>query len=464
MVFPFGTLLPINAQQVSAWGTLISISQPALGRSFTLEPTLIGSSKLGQGQDQPSQPLTLGHHQVRYARDGSIRPWAAWTDVLDREMRWYEKCPTDHGYPLFTTVTFMDSLYKVQTNRSDSIPAMQNGMGIISYLKYDSFTHHRHKSVLSDAQKMGDYILEQALTPADPGLKYPRFPRSTGHAGAWPQPPDCGSQDDQPYEIQPDKGAIAGYALVELYRATNKGKYRDAALHIARVLASHVRKGDATHSPWPFRADYRTGTPRNEIGGNTSFFLRLFDGLKALGYNEFDETRALTWNWIRTYQIPSAESEGKLFVQFFEDHHNEDNRTAWGPLNLARYLIEGKEAVDPTWQKDAKTLIEFVNRTFTHVRYGITICGEQDEDHDPWGGINTTWGAVLAQYCRATGSPEYKRIAEQALTFALYAVADNGCPRDSLHNPEDGGWQEDAHTDKVHNIVEALIAFPEWGR
>jgi hypothetical protein len=55
-------------------------------------------------------------------------------------------------------------------------------------------------------------------------------------------------------------------------------------------------------------------------------------------------------------------------------------------------------------------------------------------------------------------------LAHEALTFCLYAVADNGCPRDSLHNPDDGGWQEDAHTDKVHNIVDALNAFPEWGK
>jgi hypothetical protein len=26
-----------------------------------------------------------------------------------------------------------------------------------------------------------------------------------------------------------------------------------------------------------------------------------------------------------------------------------------------------------------------------------------------------------------------------------------------------GGWQEDAHTDVVHNYVDALSAFPQWG-
>jgi len=407
-------------------------------------------------------PFVLGHHAAIYAKDGSLLPWTSWNDALAREMSWYDKCPTDHGYPLFATVTFMDSHYGVIADRTDCIPAMQNGVGILSYLEYDAYTGHRKPSLLNTARKMGDYIVTEALTP-DEGV-YPRFPRSTGRVGEWPQAANCGSQDDKPYEIQPDKGAIAGYALVRLYEATHDAKYLHEALHIAQILATTERKGDATHSPWPFRADFRTGEPRNEVGGDTAYFLRLFDGLRGLGHPEFEPARATLWSWIKQYQIPSAAGDGMLFVQFFEDHHNDDNRTAWGPLNLARYLIEGRSNVDPDWQADAKALIEFVNRTFTHVRFGVTICGEQDEDHDPWGGINSTWGAVLAMYSRATGSPEYRRLAHQALTLCLYAVADDGCPRDSLHNPDDGGWQEDAHTDKVHNIVDALNAYPEWGK
>ena len=95
-------------------------------------------------------------------------------------------------------------------------------------------------------------------------------------------------------------------------------------------------------------------------------------------------------------------------------------------------------------------------------RLGLEL--RQLQDRNPWGGINSTYGAVLAQYSAATGSPVYKRVAEQALTFALYAVEDNGCPHDSVLNAEPGGWQEDAHTDKVHNIVDALETSPEWGR
>ena len=134
------------------------------------------------------------------------------------------------------------------------------------------------------------------------------------------------------------------------------------------------------------------------------------------------------------------------------------------PLNLARYLIEKKTALDPDWQRDSRALIEFVNRRFITVRAGVAVCGEQTNDVDPWGGILSTYGAVLAMYCKATGSEECKAVAQQALTYCLYAVNDDGCPADRATEPGRGGWQEDAHTDKLHNFMDAMTAFPEWGK
>jgi hypothetical protein len=151
---------------------------------------------------------------------------------------------------------------------------------------------------------------------------------------------------------------------------------------------------------------------------------------------------------------------------FFEDHHEPDNRTAWSPLNLARYLIERKKAIDPEWQKHARTLIDFVLHRFTSVNYGVFVCGEQDHDQKPWGGINSTFTPVLAMYSAATGTHEFKGLAWQAMNFTLYAVDDDGCPLDGSFRAGGGrgGWQEDAPTDKLHNVLDAISAYPEWGR
>lgn len=410
---------------------------------------------------QVTPPVWIGAHEARFNAQGRLLPWIAWNTALDREMRFYQQCPMDHGYPRFVSVTFLDGHWEPLPDRSDTIPAMQDGMGILSYLKFYELRGKRNSAALGTAREMGDYLLQQALTPNEG--KYPRFTRSTGIRGNFPQPPDCGSQADHPYEIEPDKGAIAGYALVELFLATGDKRYLQQALHNARVLAANQVPGDATHSPWPFRADYRSGEARGFVSGNMTYALRLYDALLVRGYKEFAAPREALWKWIKAVQIPSASGQGALFAQFFEDHDTPGNRTAWSPLNLARYLLEKREALDPEWQQDAGTLIAFVRRTFTHKEFGITVCHEQDEDKDAWGGVNSTYGAVLALYAQATGSKDLANEARQALIFTLYSIDEQGRPRDLFKSPTVGGWQEDAHTDVIHNFADALRAFPEWG-
>lgn len=410
----------------------------------------------------PAPLVTLGAHVARYDAAGHLLPWTPWGRALDLEMRFYATAPREHGYPVFVTTTFLDGHWQPIAARQDTIPATQNGMGIISYLKWRRFRGNHDPQLLATARSMGDYILEQDLTP-DEG-KYPRFPHSTGHRGQFSQPSDSGAQSDHPYEIQPDKGAVAGYALMLLGDATGNARYTDGALHIAEVLATNQRPGDATHSPWPFRADHRTGVARGDMSGDMVYPLRLYDGLIERGHGQFKAPRDALWRWIKSVQIPSAQGDGMAFAQFFEDHDNPANRTAWGPLNLARYLLEKKNALDPDWLADAGTLVAFVRREFTHVEGGVRVCHEQDEDHDAWGGINSTYGAVLAMYAKATHSPSLAAEARDALTFTEYAIDDHGRPMDLPKNQAIGGWQEDAHTDVVHNFVDAMVAYPAWGR
>jgi hypothetical protein len=50
------------------------------------------------------------------------------------------------------------------------------------------------------------------------------------------------------------------------------------------------------------------------------------------------------------------------------------------------------------------------------------------------------------------------------LNYCLYAVNDGGCPSDQATTSGRGGWQEDAHTDKLHNILDAMAVFPDWAK
>jgi len=402
----------------------------------------------------------IGNHRAIYDSKGMLLPWTSWRDALAREMNWYLQCPVESGYPRFVYLTFMQGDYQPVAARRDFIPSMQNGMGIISYLKYYAWSGKKNAKILEFARYMGDYLVKESLTP-DTG-KFAQFTRSTGKRAQFPQPADCGTQADKPFEIEPDKGGIAGYALILLFEETQDKRYLDQALQNGRVLAANMGPGDEEHSPWPFRVDYRTGESRGPVSANMSFNLRLFDKLVEHGHAEFNEPRAKLWSWIKNHQIPNLTKGGSLWVQFFEDHQEPDNRNAWSPLNLARYLIEKKETLDPEWKQSARASIEFAIHNFTSIRYGVPVCGEQTYDKEPWGGVLSTYGAVLAMYSAATGDGEYKALANQALNFVSYAINDDGCPRENAMRPGRGGWQEDAHTDKIHNFIDAMTAFPEW--
>jgi hypothetical protein len=421
---------------------------------------LIGhGSRLGGSVATPATMMLAGHPVIVDAA-GRLMPWISWGEALDREMDFYQQCPVDHGYPRFVHLTFLDGDWNPFSDRSDTIPATQNGMAILSYLKFHEFRGTQDPRFPTTACLMGDYLVKETLTPI--GGKYPAFTRSTGQRERFPLPEDAGSQGDRPYEIEPDKGGIAGYALLRLFAAVGRREYLAQGLQNARVLAANQQHGDDTHSPWPFRVDYRDGEGRGPVSGNMTYILRLYDELLAHGYAEFAAARESLWNWIKHHQIPSAATDGALFAQFFEDHETPTNRTAWAPLNLARYLIEKKELLDPDWRADSGALIEFVRRNFTHVELGVTVCHEQDEDGEAWGGINSTYGAVLALYAQAIESAALASEAQQALNFTLYAIDDRGRPRDLCKSAVLGGWQEDAHTDVIHNYVDALHAFPEW--
>src|SRR5258707_1241803 len=270
-------------------------------------------------------------------------------------------------------------------DRRDAIQAMQNGMGILSYLNLYGLRDRRDAIYLDTARAMGDYLVREALTPALG--RYPRFTRSTGTRGQFPLAADAGSQGDHPYEIEPDKGGIAGYALVLLFEASGERKYLEQGLHNARVLAANQRPGDGSHSPWPFRADYRTAAGRGPVSGNMTYILRLYDALQVRGYTEFTAPRRALWRWIKHYQIPTAAADGALFAQFFEDHDVPSNRTAWAPLNLARYLLERRAALEPRWRtrRARRALRGYANSHSIVARSGAVSNGRRDGIRDMGG-------------------------------------------------------------------------------
>ena len=413
-------------------------------------------------------PSKIGWHDAIYdenKKEPKLTPWTTWDNALEREMNWFLKAPiNDHGYPSWVCFTFMNEQYKPY--RNDFIPATQDGMVIISYLKYWEYKGKTNDKVLGFAKKMGDYLIVEANTPNEGA--YPSFTRSTGIINEWPLKQSA--QNDADYGknvIEPDKGGIAGFALLELYKTSKDKKYLDQAIHNARVLVKNMRPGDALHSPWPFRVDAISGKYWGERSGNMVYILRLFDSLLEMGYPELKKPREALWSWIVNYQFKAPEDQDHtLWVQFFEDHPIEHNRNAWSPLNMARYLIEKKEKLDPQWKEHAELCIQFAIRNLGIDRPGGVQCvGEQDTDRRAWGGINSTFGAVTAMFYAAGGGEKYRDMAFRTLSWITYFIREDGVVCDQTgewHWLREGGWVEDCHTDVIHNFMDAIKAVPEW--
>jgi hypothetical protein len=409
-------------------------------------------------------PQKIGFHEAKYDQKGLLLPWTNWEDALEREMNWYYKAPIGKsGYPVYFYATFIDSAYIPY--KTDIIPCTQLGMGILSYLKYWEYTQKKDSLALKYAIRMGVFLSDFAST-TNSGM-YANFPRSTGNHEDIPLTKS--SQGDAKYGdqvIEPDKGGIAGYAYLQLHQSTGKIIWRDRALSVARTLAENMRSGDSTHAPWPFRVDAVTGKYWGERNANMVYILRLWDGLAKIGSVEFLAHRAQLWKWIKEVQLKAPESRANShWIQFFEDMTEEDNRNSWAPLEMARYLIEQKEKLDPDWKHMAEKCIGFAMDHFAIKMPGaVTLMGEQDSDLRPWGGACSKLGGVAALFYAAGGGVRYREIALRNLNWVTYFIDSDGGPAAMCDQKEyrKGSWQEDCHTDLVHNFIDAMNAVPEF--
>ncbi len=65
--------------------------------------------------------------------------------------------------------------------------------------------------------------------------------------------------------------------------------------------------------------------------------------------------------------------------------------------------------------------------------------------------------------CRGWGE-KYREIAYRNLTWMTYHIDKDGCPTERTGDGINlrGGWQEDCHTDVIHNFMDTMLAVPEW--
>ena len=429
---------------------------------------------------------TLGFYVAACDSAGNLLPPPGGLQrAVDLSVAYYARSPLDlplsHGFPSFVFATFMDGLY-IPTSL-DIIAGMQDGMGILGYVKLAARARAGRggnaTAALEAAVFLGDYLVRFANSPSFGA--WPNVTRSTGVNIEWPL--ITASQGDINFGInciETDRAGMAGYALLRLHEALGGGAapsspYLAQAVSNARALAANMQPGNATHAPWPFRVDAVTGAHVDGAkNGETAFPLRLLRALAAPPYAmaEFAAPAAALWAWVRDVQLPTARAnvsaEECLFCNFFEDRGNGDtNRNSWTALELARALIEGRAAPggDADWRAHSAALFDYALANFAYPSGlgNVTLMGEQDNDRKGWGGASSKLGGVAALFACAGGGDEYMALARGNLHHMAYFTApDDGARSAEAYlvgsTPTRGGWTEDAWLDVLHNLVDGLEA------
>jgi hypothetical protein len=338
-------------------------------------------------------------------------------------------------------------------------------------------------------REMLDYQLMYGTTPSD------------WNWGAVPFATSCGGDreygrciQDMPHQyyggIEPDKTAELGLAYVYFYEITGEKKYLEASLRCAEALLSHVRPGDATHTPWPFRLDARTGDviAGEELGGMIVASVRFFDELIRLRVRDVESlrrTRNLVWNWILTYQLtenPAADNWTGYYEDVPKDTENVNDMSS---MMTAYYILSqgDPQSLDPSprplqsWQTHVGYLLDRSRGMLGRGQFFgawaideqqhplVNIPGTSGRGCCSRAGLScrtAAWGAINAMYFERTHDSSARENAFRSLNYATYFMDANG--RFACCGVSHGSvyWFEDGYADAGRSLLWALGAVPEF--
>ena len=283
--------------------------------------------------------------------------------------------------------------------------------------------------------------------------------------------------------IETDKVGELGLGYVLFYEMTGERKYLDAGLKCGEALAKHIRPGDGTHTPWPYRLNARNGEVINgeEFGGMMVASVRLFDELLRLGAGDaegFRKARDLAWNWILHNQLTGPARD--RWTGYYEDVEKDtENVNDLSPMMTAYYILSRDDpaTVDPDWREHVGHLLDWDREVLGRGPFfGAWAIDEQQRPSLPAhvgpgccsrAGLpcrSAGWGAINAMYYEKTRDGTARENAFRSLNYATYFAASDGkiacCGFTGLANPY---WFEDGYADAGRSFIWAMGAIPDFG-
>jgi hypothetical protein len=434
---------------------------PAL-KQFGLFPTRDTSGVHGG----PLHPLLPWHRAVRDG-NGRLLAWYRPTANLgyDHVLRlgWNFLERRAHGVYLRYAVFDGDSLRGVYWQHN---PAFLNAAFVDSVVAWYPYSGDRR--AIATVRHMLDYHLGHGTTPR--GWSWSRVPFATSCAGDRAYGRCLAGVPRRFYGgTEPDKVGLLGHGYLLFYELTGERRYLDAALATADALARHVRAGDATHTPWPFRVDARTGRVLDhaEFGGAVIGPIELLDDLIELGLGDtaaYRRAQTLAWSWLVRYQLETDRWSG-----FYEDvPYNPASRNQAVPTLTALYLLHDP-VKDPLWQRHAARLLSYVRTHFGRGPFaGAWAIDEQRAPGRPGccspvglGSTTSRWAVANAELYLRTGDTHARELAVRSLNYATYFAAGDGRVSCCGQRPQNTYWFSDGYADYLRSFNWGMALLPE---
>lgn len=418
------------------------------------------------------QKEVLIYHPIVTNSNGKIIPWynpnpgIAYSHIIQQVFNFWDTMRRDYnGLPYYMN----HQVWNANFNDPRGIGGDQFAMALSSWRLLYAYTGNERIKV--NMEFIADYYLSHGLSSAT--CKWPNIPfpyNTLVYSGIYD-----GDMRNGKEVSQPDKAGSFALELVHLYKMSRgfniaeNTYYLNAAVNIANTLVSHIKPGDTSYSPLPFKVNVNTGETvwlRNhdltgtwiDTAGYTTNWaptMQLLLDLMQMHQGN-TQTYQAAFNTLLTW-MKNVPMKLNKWGPFFEDvdwwSETQINAMTW-----ARFIMEHREYF-PNWKDDAMRIINWVHANFSNTRwskYGVTVTNEQSIYQMPGESHTSRQGADELLYVSLTGDSTMYDNAVRQLTWATYSVDFDGKNR----FPGDEPWLTDGYGDYVRHYLRAMDAIP----
>lgn len=425
------------------------------------------------GSATPSNPvrtavnLTLDTHQAYVDGSNKLVSWVsdqslAYAHVSQLSWEYIIGRPNEsNGKPAYYSHSYQDPNTQQPVGWPHN-PAGLYAMFVESGLRYYQFTGDQR--VMNIAKAVVDHHLANGMTA--PGDSWSSVPYASADAGSLTYDGasygDTTGAGDGTGILEPDKIAELGLAIVQLYKYTETPSYLTSAIQCADQLVAHVRAGNASQSPWPYRVKASNNVIKEQYCSHLDSAFDLFDELIALNAGtvaNYQTTKTNVWNWMMTYPM-----QNNVWQGYFEDvpyNVAGNNLNQLNAMMMARYLLKHPE-LDVSWETHVRGLIGWVETNFAidPPQYGAIQIREQEAFHYRMASHTSRYASINALLYEKTGDTAAKEKAYRSFNWATYMARSNGVVIDG---PEvNNQWFTDGYGDFVRHFMVGMGAVPAW--